>query len=192
MLDILNYLHKPFPSELGFNLDIFTIKDIKRYLDNGGDIHNKSEDGLFDALLFSSILKGKLKKAKFLLENGADEFIDKPIEPGYGMEGIWPLYAAVEESNYDMVKLLLKYGANPNIKEGYLLYVLELEIYSRDKKPLDNRDIAKSILKLLLRNGFKITEKNFPIDGCEELIEFLSDMGIKKPETDILDTLLYT
>ena len=188
MPDILTYLHKPFPSYVDLNVN---IKDIKRYLDKGGDIHHRNEDGLFDALMWNAVDHEDLKQIKFLLENGGDEFINKKVEPGYTSEGVWFLYAAVENNNYKMIELFLDYGADPNIDDCYILQVVPLKIYSVGKPPRDNRKMAKHILKLLLRNGLKITEKTFPTYD-DELIKFLNDMRIKKTGTDILDTLLYT
>lgn len=62
--------------------------------------------------LFTASFNNYLESTRVLLENGADSNV---IEDTY----FTPLTEAINHTNYPMVKLLLKHGANPNFPEIY-------------------------------------------------------------------------
>ena len=64
----------------------------------------------------NSVSNGNIKKTHELLENG--------INPNLNMNGYTPLTVALKKSNIDMIELLLRYGAKPNIPNSYGLTAL--------------------------------------------------------------------
>ncbi len=60
-----------------------------------------------ESLLHLAVRKGNYSMAEFLLQNGAGtEEVNESCE--------LPLVMAVERNNKDMIRLLMKYGADPN------------------------------------------------------------------------------
>ena len=57
-----------------------------------------------------AVIQNNYKIAKFLLENGATP--DIPIV----VTGFYPIHIAASNGNLEMVKLLVKYGSNPQLK----------------------------------------------------------------------------
>jgi ankyrin repeat protein len=64
----------------------------------------------------TSVCNGNIKKIHELLENG--------IDPNLNENGYTPLTVALNKSNIDLIELLLRYGAEPNIPNSYGLTAL--------------------------------------------------------------------
>lgn len=62
------------------------------------------------------VSNGNIKKTHEFLENG--------INPNLNMNGYTPLTVALKKSNIDMIELLLRYGAKPNMPNSYGLTAL--------------------------------------------------------------------
>lgn len=99
--------------------------------------------------------KNYFKEVELLLSAGADP-------DGVGAEsGVPPLFHALNLSNYEVVELLLKYGAQVNISYGPAkTEAVEMLFYSPDEE----RGIAA--LKLLLAKGYKINNIEKHIDSA--------------------------
>ena len=111
--------------------------------------------------------------ARYLLELGADpnwinpnaidpllyrRELDKGTDPidAHRKAEIWyaPLHAAARNRNSKIVSLLLKYGAEPNIKdsEGYT----PLERAMMKNVPTDVKDEQTSVVQVLIKGGCKV------------------------------------
>jgi len=123
---------------------IYAVKEgqtntVKRLLEKGVNVDLKDKDG--DTLLISAIRRGHLDVAKVLIDSGADleyhekrnswtpliiaaswgyiDIVNKLIEHkadlnSQGQNGDTAMYVACE-TKYDVIKLLLENGADPNI-----------------------------------------------------------------------------
>ncbi len=110
------------------------------------------------------VSNGNIKKIHELLENG--------IDPNLNMNGYTPLTVALNKSNIDLIELLLRYGAKPNMPNSYGLTALVKSSacgYSE-------------IVQMLLDNGAK---PNLFSNGYSALIE-ASNHGY----CDIIEILL--
>jgi len=109
-------------------------KDTKNLLQNGADPNLRTDE----SLLTKAMMKGDLEITKLLLENGA------PATPE-------ALEIAVTTRNVPAVEILLKYGANPNLRTDKSL--LTVAIMKADLK----------IIKLLLEHGALATPEALEI-----------------------------
>ena len=123
------------------------------------------------ALLFDKVMIKKDSKLNnvidyFVVNNMKDE-LAKALELGYNPDGEpiekgkikhYPLFTAVEKGNVEIVIILLKYGANPNIKDIYgkssiLEYTIILLPNNVNPETREKYNSYIEIIKLLLENG---------------------------------------
>ncbi len=114
---------------------------MKEILSKGFDINNENEFG--QTALINACSHGHeaaaLKKATFLLENGADvNFFSSQLKET-------AIYNAIYQNHYNLVKLLIDYSALVKIKDSNDMSPLEWALSL--EKSNDN------IIKLLIENG---------------------------------------
>ena len=131
-LDALN-------KQLFYACDIGDLKDIKKLLSQGANIHTRDDDG---GVLLNAIQNNSYNVVKYLVEQGADVndvddcgntplhvavddnkfvWVKYLVEHGADINvmdesGYTPLYSAINNDNFNMVKYLVDQGANINIK----------------------------------------------------------------------------
>jgi ankyrin repeat protein len=121
-----------------------------------------TETILGNSLLSCAVRLGDLESVKLLLENGANpdgkqisewnEIYQYEIKNGFRDlydEDSVPLCEAARRGDYEIVKLLLQYGANPNKDEEDSTPLKEAVYFCCFKDP----KIGLKIVKLLLRKG---------------------------------------
>ncbi len=81
------------------------VKEVKAYLDKGGDVNKKNEDGI--SLLSLSILGNKDKISEFLINNNAD--INARDNDGF--TPLVQLCGSGKKASMHIAKLLFKKGA---------------------------------------------------------------------------------
>jgi len=156
------------------------VRIIKILTKAGIDVNAVSSSGetaLHLAIEYAKIesfkCKDKINNVLFLIENGADVNIKKEEDGNY------PLHLAIKNGNVEIVKLLLKAGANINAKNkightpfSAAVYILEKEINNEIAeiwKKIKKKEVTKkidglvNIMKILLKNGAK-TEKKINIE----------------------------
>lgn len=108
-------------------------------------------------LLHTAINRGDLKLTKFLLNKGSSP---NQLQPNNKTA----LSVAVRDNTYDMVKLLLKYGANVNKKSGIHgnTPIIEAILHS---------DL--NIIKLLVRNGAIVNSK--ALKAANERVDYIQE-----------------
>ncbi len=168
----------------------FYREDILNYLiEKGADVNAKNSMGITP--LFASIhpentcFSHEINIFKKLIENGAD--IRTKLNYKYGELTI--LQAAVCNSLYDIVKLLISKGADIDAK-GIKGTALQIAIINQDTL----------IAELLIKNGAKLQEFSYgnselhlaAMNGCTKLIPLLLKYGIKVDQlNDYNHTPLY-
>lgn len=117
---------------------------VARYLDKGGDVNEFLDDGSNINPLGLVAQKGAIEIAEELIESGAN--VD-------GDGGLTPLYHAVNRFDYEMAKLLLEHGADPNKDKGDGWAPIHVAIYATS----DRGD--KKLVELLLAHGADVSLK---------------------------------
>lgn len=98
------------------------IHIVQFLMDNGADVNSRSTTKL--ASLSAAVKNGHIHIVQVLLEHGAGEAnVDQRFRLDARHEEIGnvectPLAFATQKGNKDLVKLLLAYGANPNIRDS--------------------------------------------------------------------------
>ena len=120
---------------------------------------------------FSVIEKGNIDKVKKYLDHGYDLNIKND-------SGETPLHLASEKGYKEIVELLLKKGADPNIKNVYAglspLYLASVE---------GHKDIVELLLKYGANPNIKSDSEETPlhwasIEGYKEIVELLLNHGV--------------
>ena len=115
------------------------------------------------------VSNGNIKKTHELLENG--------INPNLNMNGYTPLTVALTKSNIDMIELLLRYGAKPNMPNSYGLTALVKSSacgYSEIVQMLLDNGAKPN----LFSNGYSaLVEASY--HGYCDIIEILLNYGVK-------------
>lgn len=117
-----------------------------------------------ESALFAAVSKNHLKIAKYLLKQGAD--------PNIGKASTYPLYAATNLQNFEMMDLLIKYGANINQHEFILLGAIRsgnIDIVERTIK------LTNNVNKKLKNLSISIFRESHELD--HEMIELLVKLG---------------
>ena len=100
----------------------------------------KHQDSMLSCFLQNAIAEKNVRLAELLLQNGAD--VDTKNERGQTL-----LYGEVEKANnLEIVKLLVKYGADVNAIDHYRIPVIDRAVVSRDI----------NIIRFLIDNGADI------------------------------------
>ncbi|AZA63236.1 ankyrin repeat domain-containing protein [Chryseobacterium indoltheticum] len=110
-------------------------------------INQLSDNKGYTLLMYASVVEN-LPAMEILLKNGADPNIVVPNE-GLGL----PLSHAVALNNYEMVKLLFKYKANPNPELGNSPLCNAMS--------LGNEQTEKKMIDFLLDNGADINHTSY-------------------------------
>ncbi len=119
------------------------------YLINWQEI--KHQVSIISWLLQNAIADKDIRFAEFLLQNGAD--VDTKNERGQTL-----LYGEVEKANnLEIVKLLIRYGADVNAIDNYRIPIISRAVVSRD---ID-------IIRFLLDNGADIESAENPDKGSQ-------------------------
>ena len=160
-------------------------------------LHGRMKDYSLENELLKVIRRGNNQKAIELLTNSID--INAKLSSTKTL-----LHIAVQENNIEIVKFLLKHGANPNAKDANgntPLHEVMSEFFLYEQS-------SKIIVKLLLEYGADINIKNKYGETLldvvlikskkyyrliiREFIEFLLDNGAKfnKPEAEIIYAVL--
>jgi len=176
--------------------DIIFIKYFNNYFNNI-DINFITSNDYKDTILCAVIRKGDIEVVTYLLKNKAD------VELGVGNFIATPLCIATYQNKFDIVKLLLEYGAMPNTKErplsiasnkGNFDIVKILLEYGAIFKQSDFIEAVESknieIVKLFM-NNFKIDENTINDAFCiesyyhdVECMSFLLENGAKIDSVD--------
>ena len=134
-------------------MDALFIEDLQaaqEIIDSGFDINQRLEDGT--TILFFTVYFGAPSSVvNFLIESGADV-------NGQTLYTYTPLYASVFNTDYELTKILLESGANPNIKFTEIRdsQIRELTVLSLAKKYAQNypeTPKVQQLIKLLLSFG---------------------------------------
>ena len=142
--------------------------------------------------LLSLLRRGDIDTARMLLENNIldPNHFSKPAEN--------PLRQAIKKKDKSFVRLLLKYGANPNAVDSYGRPLLELTIRQRNPAMVQllieaGADINTEINSQPILFSFLHRKTGILLDISEEDIEILSMMinnGLKIQAKDIKNRTL--
>jgi len=152
--------HLPWDSKMELN-----PKKVVKQLNDGA---NPNMGGI----LMKAIKNNDLETTRLLLEGGADPNIYEPIKINcsssrdYSVLFHSPLALAIENNNPEMLKLLLKHGANLKHERNILIY----------------RDLPIDIMKLLIENG---ADPNVSVCGLSPL-----QKALNKKDIDLFEYLL--
>jgi len=120
LLGFLKNLNKPLGQ---YNQKKMLSQLIETFIQSGVDINEQDNEG--NTPLLVAVEKNDLETVQLLIENGADVNLRN-------QEGSTPLSVAVmkgDKSYFDMIKLLLAFEADPNIKDSKGLTLLEKMLY---------------------------------------------------------------
>jgi methionyl-tRNA formyltransferase len=159
-LRAFSFLEYQLPKYNNYEIHNFKILDSKSYLKSGKLISENSKSFMistidYDMILFKSLYNDLWR---FCRENNLNE-LNKLLKTEIKIEtktreGWNALIIAAFNGSYDCVKLLLKFGANPNAVNTngttVLMYAKENAIKNNDTKLLD----------LLLKNGARLEDKD--------------------------------
>jgi ankyrin repeat protein len=150
--------------------DIDSLDVIELLVDHGADIHSTNDDG---SILYTGIANSNLDMVAWGIGRGLSV-------NGRNDRGQTPLYWAVIEYDVDIVELLLKHDADPNIPSNIGRYPLQFVIQDYD------RNIVILLLEYgadpyLISAGFR---NRFYTDEIYTLIETYRAHPIKEPECE--------
>lgn len=165
------------------------IKIMKLLIKNGADVNHISS---FDTpILINAIMYGMVEAAELLIKSGANIHVEgyNRIEKNLNISWNWtPLMCAARKGSFDLVKLLLKKGADPN-KKGWSVSPWELET---------SADIAAysghlDILKYLRKKGSEVNSHTLykaVRGGHLDVAEYLFSKETQKDSLGPLDKTL--
>jgi hypothetical protein len=129
-----------------FNPSIFVSESsdevvVKHVLSNLQDV-NRQYPPARETLLIAAVSDGRIELARFLLENGAD-----PDISGWG--GISALRLAAGNGNHRLVKLLLDFNADPNMRTNHLEPAIICTVCELNFSSAHNRNYNENALKVI-------------------------------------------
>jgi len=129
-----------------FNPSIFVSESsdevvVKHVLSNLQDV-NRQYPPARETLLIAAVSDGRIELARFLLENGAD-----PDISGWG--GISALRLAAGNGNHRLVKLLLDFNAEPNMRTNHLEPAIICTVCELNFSSAHNRNYNENALKVI-------------------------------------------
>jgi len=130
----------------GFSPSIFVSESsdevvVKHVLSNLQDV-NRQYPPARETLLIAAVNDGRIELARFLLENGAD-----PNISGWG--GISALRLAAGNGNHRLVKLLLDFNAEPNMRTNHLEPAIICTVCELNFSSAHNRNYYENALKVI-------------------------------------------
>ncbi len=162
----------PFEGEYPLIASAFKAdsKTLQKLINAGAEVNVVNKDG-YTHLSKACYCSSMKDKVKILLKNGADPNL-------YGYTSI-PLLNAVKEEQEDICKLLIKKGAQVNVKDVY------------GKSPISEASINGyiNIVELLLKNGADLTlEAALLLNRQEKIKEIIESKNIQEKDLkELLD-----
>ena len=127
--------------------------ELEKYLDNGGDPNAYNQDGW--SMLFNYITR--LDCFELLLERGAN-----PNQCYFKNVDIFPLFHSISYCHIEHIKLLLKFGADPNCMDHGVTPLHKITNYYGN--------LFIELFNLLMNSGADITIKTKHGDSCIDLV----------------------
>ena len=150
-----------------------TIKDISKYTCMIDHLDNKSQTPLFVA-----VERGNIEASRALLERGADVNYCRPSRNYYGYKTrMWPLRTAIMSGNLEMVRLLIQFKVNLEVRD---------DIQETDHL-LACKSGNKEIMYLLAQH---LVDCNMVIGGYNESKKTYLHYAVKTRNYELVDLLL--
>lgn len=164
------------------NSDLENLKTYKAFLMENCTFMLKVQCNDFDQVICPLILTsliGKIEPFQYLVENFEVDINQRSIDLGFTA-----LAVATHFANYNILKGLLEYGADPNIplKNGASPLYLALGRLKEKKNPLENKIIGLKMATLLLDYGAEIDGVVNIKTGNTMLLELFSEDKLDIPQ----------
>ncbi|KFY37882.1 hypothetical protein V495_06882 [Pseudogymnoascus sp. VKM F-4514 (FW-929)] len=151
-----------------------TIKSLIRH---GADVN--AYGGRYGYALQSAAMRGEAKTVSLLLENGAET----NSQGGYHGTALAAAVSYIDDSYDDVIRALLKHGANPNVPAGDHASVLQAYVLGR------NRNARVEVTNLLIEHGADVNahcEKHGSVLQSCVAVSYDNDDGFELIEALIL------
>lgn len=145
------------------SIDTENVDKLRRFITDGGDENARNDDGL--TLLQYAASKNRYIAATILLEGNAD-----PNLPSKGTHKYTALHYAAERDNAEMVKLLVKYRADPDKRDRYNQTPLHVAAYEGNPKAV--YALANAGADLLLLDSDNNTARDVAVRRRSEVLDF--------------------
>ncbi|RKK62646.1 hypothetical protein BFJ69_g16999 [Fusarium oxysporum] len=171
------------PGLLHYACSAGTLDSVKQLLGTNLDINEVSDDGAyFGTALRVSVENSHTDIVKYLLEHEADPNITSPSPYPWQRS---PLFAAVHKRKSEILSMLLRAGADPNVIPGLLHYACSAGTLDSVKQLLGtNLDINEvSDDGAYFGTALRVSVENSHTDIVKYLLEHEADPNITSPSS---------